>query len=89
VANLDEQNTKLHNERQQQLNAHARQMGLSTPLTQQQLLKEILNTMSQNKKLKSQVNRLESELTTLEKSPPQQNVSYNDTQSDQISFGFL
>ncbi|XP_054277384.1 histone-lysine N-methyltransferase, H3 lysine-79 specific isoform X4 [Macrosteles quadrilineatus] len=73
VANLDEQNNKLHNERQQQLNLTGRKMGLPTPLTHEQLLKEISNTMSQNKKLKCQVNKLECEVSALEKMPQQQN----------------
>ncbi|XP_046661209.1 histone-lysine N-methyltransferase, H3 lysine-79 specific isoform X3 [Homalodisca vitripennis] len=74
LSNLEEQNTKLHADRQSELNASARQAGLPIPLTRDQLLKEIMNTMSQRKKLQSQITRLESEITNMEKNPlPSQN----------------
>lgn len=52
-----------------------RMMGLQTPLTRNQLLKEVSNTMSQNKKLKCRVNKLQCEVTALEKIRPQRFVS--------------
>lgn len=77
VGNLEEQQSKLHAERQAEINHHARQLGLSMPPTRDQLLKEIMNTMSLKKKLHSQVTQLESDINTLEKqaSSPTQNVS--------------
>lgn len=74
---MEDQNTKLHTERQVEINASARLAGLSTPPTHDQLLKEIKSTMSHRKKLHAQVNQLEAEVTSLEKNfTPTQNVSY-------------
>lgn len=72
---MEAQQVKLVGERQAELTATARHIGVSTPLTQEQLLKEILATMSQRKKLRSHVNRLENELNVLEKGATQTNVS--------------
>lgn len=73
---MEDQNTKLHSDRQVEINASARQAGLSTPPTPDQLLKEIKSTMSHRKKLLSQVTQLETEVTSLEKNfTPTQNVS--------------
>lgn len=65
-------------ERQAEMNVAARQLGLPTPLTRDQLLQEIKTTMSSRKKLRSHVSRLETELTALEKVSPLQNVSVFD-----------
>ncbi|XP_014257379.1 histone-lysine N-methyltransferase, H3 lysine-79 specific-like isoform X2 [Cimex lectularius] len=66
VANLEENNARLFNDRHQELSETARKAGITTPLTQEHLLQEILSTMTQRKKLHSQVNKLETELTSLQ-----------------------
>ncbi|XP_073994483.1 DOT1 like histone lysine methyltransferase grappa isoform X2 [Rhodnius prolixus] len=66
VACMEEEQSRLVMERQAEMAVAARQIGISTPLTQEHLLQEIMATMSHRKKLHSHVSRLESEVSVLQ-----------------------
>lgn len=74
VANLEEENQRLMNERQSEMAIVNRQTSASTPvpsnhLTQEHIMQEIFTTMNQRKKLHSHMSRLESELSNLQQKP--------------------
>jgi hypothetical protein len=69
---MEEEQSRLVSERQAEMVAAVRQAGLSSGLTQEQLLQEIFATMSQRKKLHSHVSRLESEVSALQQKVAQQ-----------------
>ncbi|XP_054280466.1 uncharacterized protein LOC128998692 [Macrosteles quadrilineatus] len=75
VAYLERKVFKQDREWKEKLIMTGRIMGLQTPLTRNQLLKEVSNTMSQNKKLKCRVNKLQCEVTALKKKRLQRFVS--------------
>ena len=54
------------NERQAEIVAAGHQIGVSSPITKENLLQEIMATMTHRKKLHSHVNRLESEVSVLQ-----------------------
>lgn len=63
---MEEEHTRLVNERQAEMVAAGHQIGINAPLTKEHLLQEIFATMSHRKKLHSHVNRLESEVSVLQ-----------------------
>lgn len=66
VNSMEEEHTRLVNERQAEMVAAGHQIGINAPLTKEHLLQEIFATMSHRKKLHSHVNRLESEVSVLQ-----------------------
>ncbi|KAK9497800.1 hypothetical protein O3M35_003722 [Rhynocoris fuscipes] len=81
VSTLEEEQNRLVVERQAEMAAAARQVGITTPLTQEHLLQEIFNTMSHRKKLNSHVTRLEAEVNLLQQKIAHQQTNNASSQS--------
>ncbi|KAF6216003.1 hypothetical protein GE061_000340 [Apolygus lucorum] len=87
VATLEEEQSKLVTERHTEMITAARSVGITTPLTKEHLLQEIMTTMSQRKKLHSHVNRLESECSALQQKAVLHTSGVNKSSSEKIVNG--